>query len=43
MPLSRLSSTLLASALALAGTAHASTTTLISEGFDSVYALASNG
>ena len=42
MPLSRLHSTLVASALALAGTAHAATT-LISEGFDSVSTLASSG
>jgi hypothetical protein len=42
MPVSRLHSTLLASALALAGTAHAATT-LVSEGFDSVATLASNG
>ena len=43
MPFSRLHSTLLASALALAGTAHAATTTLVSEGFDSVSTLASHG
>jgi len=43
MPFSRLHSTLLASALALAGAAHATTTTLISEGFDSVATLASQG
>ena len=44
MPLSRLSSTLLASALALAGAANASAATaLISEGFDNVYTLASHG
>ncbi len=42
MPLSRPHSTLLASALALAGTAHAATT-LVSEGFDSVSTLASSG
>jgi hypothetical protein len=42
MPLSRLQSTLLASALALAGTAHAGST-LVSEGFDSVPTLASQG
>jgi hypothetical protein len=42
MPFSRLHSTLLASALAFAGTAHA-TSTLISEGFDSVPTLASHG
>ncbi|MDP9126421.1 MAG: choice-of-anchor J domain-containing protein [Pseudomonadota bacterium] len=39
---SRLKTTLLASALALAGTANAATT-LLSEGFDSVYTLASHG
>ena len=43
MPFSRLHSTLLASALALAGTAHAASSTLVSEGFDSVSTLASHG
>jgi hypothetical protein len=42
MPVSRLHSTFLASALALAGTAHANTT-LVSEGFDNVATLASSG